>query len=246
VQAFSSRDVLPAAMPAALATALLAMPDRYNISGRTPAAVLWRDDEAGGDGVQVGEFTWGLVPTWSKTPETRYTTVTARLQRAPRSRIFRKPWERQHCVLPMNGYYKWDRSVKPAVPYFIQAQDGKALLAAGLWETWTKGDAPLRTFSILTHPNAAIPAPLVADGPVFLPHKDWSAWITESPWFPMRYLTTRPQPALEAYRVSRAIRDRTRDDYTLLEPAAAGDALAGEYSGDDSDAWDDDESDDDQ
>jgi hypothetical protein len=86
----------------------------------------------------------------------------------------------------------------------------------------------------------------VADGPVFLPHKDWSAWITESPWFPMRYLTTRPQPALEAYRVSRAIRDRTRDDYTLLEPAAAGDALAGEYSGDDSDAWDDDESDDDQ
>jgi len=238
--------MLPASMPAALAAALLAMPDRYNISGRTPAAVLWRDD-ADGDGVRAGEFTWGLVPTWSKTPETRYTTVTARLQRAPRSRIFRKPWERQHCVVPMTGYYKWDRSVKPAVPYFIQAQDGRALLAAGLWETWTKGDAPLRTFTILTHPNAAIPAPLVADGPVFLPHKDWSAWITESPWFPMRYLTTQRQPALEAYRVSRAIRDRTRDDYTLLEPAAEADAVAGEDSGDQGDnGWDDDEADDDR
>jgi putative SOS response-associated peptidase YedK len=245
VQAFSSRDVLPASMSAALATALLVMPDRYNISGRTPAAVLWRDDEADGDDVEVGEFTWGLVPTWSKTPETRYTTVTARLQRAPRSRIFRRPWERRHCVVPMNGYYKWDRSVKPAVPYFIQAQDGKALLAAGLWETWSKGEAPLRTFTILTHPNAAIPAPLVADGPVFLPHKDWRKWITEALWFPMRYLTTLPQPALEAYRVSRAIRDRTRDDYTLLEPAAAGDASTGaEDEG--NDAWDDDETDEDR
>jgi len=247
VQAFSSRDLLPTSMPAALATALLAMPDRYNISGRTPAAVLWHDDNAARDGVQAGEFTWGLVPMWSKTPETPYTTVTARLQRAPRSRIFRRPWERRHCVVPMNGYYKWDRSVKPAVPYFIQAQDGKALLAAGLWETWSKGDAPLHTFTILTHPNAAIPAPLVADGPVFLPHKDWHQWITQALWFPMRYLTTLPQPALEAYRVSRAIRDRTRDDYTLLEPAAAGDAVAGlahEDSGDEGDDdWDDDEAD---
>jgi putative SOS response-associated peptidase YedK len=245
VQAFSSRDLLPASMPAALATTLLAMPDRYNISGCTRAAVLWRNDDAKGDAVRADEFTWGLVPTWPKTPETRYTTVTARLQRAPRSRIFRNPWERQRCVVPMNGYYKWDRGVKPAVPYFIQAQDGKALLAAGLWETWTKGDAPLHTFTILTHPNAAIPAPLVADGPVFLPHRDWSAWITESPWFPVRYLTTQRQPALEAYRVSRAIRDRTRDDYTLLEPAAAGDASTGaEDEG--NDAWDDDETDEDR
>ena len=99
-------------MPAVLARRSWRRPT-LNISGRTPAAVLWHDV---GGAVQVGEFTWGLVPTWSKAPETRYTTVTARLQRAPRSRIFRKPWERQRCVVPMNGYYKWDRSVKPAVP----------------------------------------------------------------------------------------------------------------------------------
>jgi phage gp36-like protein len=59
----------------------------------------------------------------------------------------------------------------------------------------------------------------------------------------MRYLATQPQPALEAYRVSRAIRDRSRDDYTLLEPAAAGDADAGIDA--ESDEWDVDEADDD-
>ena len=156
-------------MPEALASALLALPDRYNISGRTPAAVVFKDASQKKAALQVGEFTWGLVPKWSKEPQTKYTTVTARLQRAPRSRIFRGPWEGQRCVIPMNGYYKWDRTSKPAMPYFIQAQDGKTLFAAGLWELWEKGDAPLATCTVLTHPNRAIPPPLVADGPVFLP-----------------------------------------------------------------------------
>ena len=230
-------------MPEALASALLALPDRYNISGRTPAAVVFQDASQRRATPQVAEFTWGLVPKWSKEPQTKYTTVTARLQRAPRSRIFRGPWERQRCVIPMNGYYKWDRGSKPAAPYFIQAQDGSALFAAGLWEVWEKGDAPLATFTVLTHPNPAIPAPLVADGPVFLPHTEWSRWITDSLWFPMRYLTTLKQPALEAYRVSRAIRDRTRDDYTLLEPDASdpiGDGVDDEVESDD---WDDDNDD---
>jgi len=235
VQAFSSRDHLPETMPATVSSALIALPDRYNISARTTAAVIWR-----AEAVQVGEFTWGLVPKWSKEPQTRYTTVTARLQRAPRSRIFRGPWERQHCIVPMNGYYKWDRSVKPAAPYFIQARDDRILLAAGLWELWEKGSQPLATFTVLTHPNPAIPAPLTADGPVFLPHDAWSRWITDALWFPMRYLTSLRQPALEAYRVSRAIRDCTRDDYTLLEPAAAGD-LADTIEPDE---WDEDDTDD--
>jgi hypothetical protein len=34
----------------------------------------------------------------------------------------------------------------------------------------------------------------------------------------MRFLTQMKQPALEAYPVSRRIRDREADDYTLLEP----------------------------
>ncbi|MET1163392.1 MAG: hypothetical protein ABWY48_12740, partial [Pseudoxanthomonas sp.] len=74
-------------------------------------------------------------------------------------------------------------------------------------------------FSILTHANAAIPAPLVADGPVFLTPERWKKWLDAELWFPKRFLLASPQPALESYRVSRAIRNPGRDDYTLLEPA---------------------------
>lgn len=54
-------------MPGPLASALLALPDRYNIGARQPAAVVYLDDDA----LQVGEFVWGLVPKWSKEPQTR-------------------------------------------------------------------------------------------------------------------------------------------------------------------------------
>jgi len=201
-------------LPSAVSTALCALPDRYNIAVRKYAGVIHQDDS----GVTVGDFRWGLVPRWSKEPETKYTTVTARLDRAPTSRIYKDAWRSRRCVIPMNGYYKWDRTASPPVPYFIQSQSGALLLAAGLWEPWNKSDEALHSFSILTHPNPAIPAPLVPDGPVFIPHDRWGKWVTGDAWLSMLFLKGLRQPSLEAYAVSRAVRNPDRDDYTLLEP----------------------------
>ena len=225
VQAFSSGEGFPAEFPSTLRAALAALPDRYNIAVRKPASVIVLED----DQPVAREFQWGLIPRWSKTAETPYTTVTARLERAAKSRLFKQAWETRHCVVPLNGYYKWDRTVKPAVPYFIQAADGQLLTVAGLWECWEKEEPHVCSFSVLTHPNPAIPAPLVADGPVFLPPRDIAGWLDADRWFPGNFLRNVAQPELEAYAVSRAIRDTQRDDYTLLEPADAmstDDALA--------------------
>ena len=219
VQVFGSGTGFPADFPSTLCESLGDAPERYNIAVRKPASVIVLEDGA----PVVKEFQWGLIPRWSKTAETPYTTVTARLERAATSRLFKQAWEKRHCVVPLNGYYKWDRAVKPAVPYFIQERDGQVLLVAGLWECWEKGDAPLCSFSVLTHPNSSIPPPLVADGPVFLPGDQWMKWLDLDQWFPKQFLRSRDQPTLEAYPVSRAIRDPTRDDYTLLEPANASD-----------------------
>jgi putative SOS response-associated peptidase YedK len=209
-------EAVPPAVPEVLARALAAAPERYNIAVRKPAAVIFDD----GEGLRVGDFTWGLVPSWSPLPETKYTTVTARLERAPTSRVYRSAWEKRRCVVPMTGYYKWDRTTKPARPYFIHSHDGRLLFAAGLWDRWPADAPELRTFSVLTMPNDAIPAPLVPDGPVFIPATAIADWIT-GPWLPSRFLSRMRQPQLDAYPVSRAIRSRDADDYTLLEPADA-------------------------
>lgn len=211
-------EALPTGLPPGVAGALADSPERYNIAVRKPAAIIL-DVGAGPD---VGDALWGLVPSWSKTPETKYTTVTARLDRAPSSRIYRSAWEKRRCVVPMTGYYKWDRTVKPARPYFIQSSAGEVLFAAGLWDRWPAEAPEMLTFTVLTMPNSAIPPPLVPDGPVFVPASKVDGWIA-GPWFAQRFLSGMRQPSLEAYPVSRAIRSRDVDDYTLLEPASATD-----------------------
>ena len=50
-----------------------------------------------------------------------------------------------------------------------------------------------------------------------MPADKIQAWI-EGVWFPQRFLRQVAQPALEAYPVSRRIRSRDADDYTLLDP----------------------------
>jgi putative SOS response-associated peptidase YedK len=212
VQSFS-QEGMPSGVPRDVARALIESPDRYNIAVRKPAAVVLDR----GEGLVVEDFDWGLIPSWSKLPETKYTTVTARLERAPRSRIFKRPWEQRRCIVPMNGYYKWDRSAKPPQPYFIQSRAGEVLFAAGLWDLWHRDEPHVYSFSVLTAPNEAIPAPLWPDGPVFVRAAQIADWI-EGPWFPQRFLSNMPQPALEAYPVSRRIRSAEPDDYTLLDP----------------------------
>lgn len=211
VQSFSPEG-MPRGVPQDIARALAESPDRYNVAVRKPAAVVLDR----GEGLVVEDFDWGLIPSWSKLPETKYTTVTARLERAPRSRIFKRPWETRRCIVPMNGYYKWDRSAKPPQPYFIQSTSGAVLFAAGLWDLWHREEPFVTSFAMLTAGNPAIPSPLYPDGPVFVKADKVIDWVAK-PWFPMRFLTNMPQPSLEAYPVSRRIKSRDADDYTLLE-----------------------------
>lgn len=227
VQAFASSSDLPENWPAEVREAIAGSPDHYNLGKGDEAWVVRSVDGT----LHAARMRWGLIPRWSKTPETPYTTITARLERAARSRIFGKPWQTQHCIVPMTGYYKWDRTVRPAVPHFIQAEDGQVLCAAGLWERWEREDAedpPFESFTLLTHPNAAIPAPLTPDGPVFISGLAERAWLSGPQMLAGAALRLVTTPALSSYPVSQAYRDRERSDYTLIEPREASNYLMGE------------------
>lgn len=228
VQAIADVDSFPAGIPESIARALVSAPDRYNIGkGKAAAVVHYQDGE-----LVVADMTWGLVPRWSKQPTTPYTTVTARLGKAPGSRIYAKAWKERHCVVAMTGYYKWDRQRNPPWPRFVQRRDGLVLLAAGLWEHWEhEGDA-LDSFALLTAPNPAIPPPLTTDGPVFLEPRMALAWVAGEFTEPGALHARSHTAPLESYPVSRAIRDPARDEFTLLEPVdpdAAAEAGTGEW-----------------
>ena len=208
-----------AGWPARVGETLAQLPAHYNLSKGSFAGVVLV--QAGR--WLVGSMSWGLVPSWEPAPSTHYSTQTARLERAPRSRLYRRAWAQRRCVVPMNGYYKWDRESRPRQPYFIQAAGGEVLVAAGLWSLWgEEAGTPFWSFALLTRENPAIPAPLVADGPCFLPVARIEEWLLGDPRRGQSLLLRATQPRLEAWPVSRRVANRKLDDYTLLEPAAAG------------------------
>jgi putative SOS response-associated peptidase YedK len=253
VQALSSGAGLPSTLPSGVRSALAQLPDRYNISVRQLAGVMLAIDDLW----HVGQLLWGLIPSWELEPATRYSTQAARLERAPRSRMYRRAWASRRCLVPMSGYYKWDRAGTPRQPYFVQAADGGVLFAAGLWERWEGGPRRVRadaadaqgeadaaepvdavatvpgaapfeppppfesvySFTVLTHPCDAVPAPLTPDGPVFIPPDALDDWVATDPRRALRLALRARPPRLEAYAVSRRIADRRLDHYSLLEPA---------------------------
>ena len=237
-QAFADGESLPHGLPEDVAQALVDAPDRYNVGKGKPASVI----AANKHGVPVvADMAWGLVPRWSKEPATPYTTVTARLERAPRSRIFAQAWQLRRCIVPMSGYYKWDRRRKPPWPRFIQQTDGVAFLAAGLWEYWegAEGEEGLLSFALLTGPNPAIPSPLTQDGPVFLDAAAGFRWLGGEFSTPRALARRALLPSLESYPVSRRVSDVSRDDYTLLEPVDPDVEAAGSAEGQEAD-WEED------
>jgi putative SOS response-associated peptidase YedK len=239
-QAIADVESLPGGLPADLGAALVDAPDRYNIGKQKLASVLARNAQ---DVIEVGDMTWGLVPRWSKAPSTPYTTVTARLDRAPGSRIYAQAWKQRPCIVAMTGYYKWDRTHRPPWPRFVQRRDGLALLAAGMWEHWQGEDGQaLDSFSVLTAPNPMLPPPLTPDGPVFVDAETAMDWLAGAIEQPQALRARADMSPLEAYTVSRAFRALERDDYTLLEPfdpdADNPQTQVAEWDGD---AWDEDE-----
>lgn len=219
VQAFPDAAAFSPALPDAVRSALADAPPHYNIGKGDEATVLFIAEAHW----KVAAMRWGLVPSWEPEASTRYSTQTARLAHAPRSRLYRRSWATRRCVVPINGYYKWDRESKPRQPWFIQATSGELLFAAGLWSLW--GDPAgenLLSFSLLTHESTAIPAPLTPDGPLFVPQAEIAGWIGADAGGAARRLLRFASPTLEAYPVTRRVADRKRNDYALLEPVALG------------------------
>lgn len=95
VQTIESPSDLPDHWPAGARRATAASLDHYNLGKGDD---VWVVRQVDGE-LQAIQMRWSLVPRWLKTPETPYTTVTARLERAARSRIFRKPRQVQYCLL---------------------------------------------------------------------------------------------------------------------------------------------------
>lgn len=130
-------------------------PDNPN-AAPTETIVVLRLDDAGEP--ELVPMRWWLTPHWAKEAGTRYAMFNARSESVERSRAFREPFRRRRCVVPVSGFYEWQRTAQAAsdgsrkVPFYIRPHDDPGMLLAGIWDRWRNPDDGelLESFAILT------------------------------------------------------------------------------------------------
>lgn len=155
---------------------------RWNIAPTDQVpAVLERAREDGAVRMLTG-LRWGLVPSWSKSPEGGARMINARLETVDTKPAFRKAFGARRCLLPADGYYEWRAATRGGrgykQPYFVHPADG-LMVMAGIYEFWRdpRSGAWLVSCSIITT-EAVDELGLVHDRmPVQVGRDDWDAWL---------------------------------------------------------------------
>lgn len=127
---------------------------RYNIAPTQRNIVLRKSFTARGL-LQVSQLRWGLVPSWSKTPQTQSPLINADLETVAEMPPFRAAFQRRRCLIPADGFYEWQNRKGVHHPYFFSMADDSVFFMAGIWETWIgKNNECFDSYTILTtHAN---------------------------------------------------------------------------------------------
>ncbi|GAA3741467.1 SOS response-associated peptidase [Streptomyces tremellae] len=114
-----------------------------------------KDDPGAGPVRQLRTLTWGLVPSWAKTPDGGARMINARAETVHEKTAYRRPFSARRCILPADGYYEWltgaderqleekgKRKRPRKQPYFVTPADGSVMALAGLYEFWRDPSLP--------------------------------------------------------------------------------------------------------
>ena len=167
---------------------------------------------------------WWLTPSWSAGPSTKFAMFNARSETLGEKRSFARPFRSQRCVVPVSGYYEWQRGEREKLPFYVHSAAGHGLLLAGLWDSWTDkttGEV-LESFSIVTaaaHEQLLMlhhrqPVFLsVAEAHIWLDHKQGVARLSE-------LMSSRLRETLKLDPVSTHVNNARHKDERCLQPIA--------------------------
>jgi putative SOS response-associated peptidase YedK len=160
---------------------------------------------------------WGLVPTWAKDSSGAARMINARSETITEKPSFRNLVSRHRAIVPMTGFYEWDRSdPKVKRPFFVPRADGRTMWTAGLWTHSPALDGRV-SFCIITRDSRADLSAIHDRSPVQLTIDDALSWLCdESP--PLGLLALPDPPALGPYEVSRRVNSVRNNSADLLEP----------------------------
>ena len=148
---------------------------RYNVAPTQPVLAI---RETGEGKRELVPLRWGLVPAWSKGPDSRYSMINARAETVNTKPAYRNAFRHRRCLIPAEGFYEWKAGTGGKTPFLISRSGGEPFAMAGLWERWhaPQGGAIESCTIVVTGANDLVRA--VHDRmPVVLGREDYAAWL---------------------------------------------------------------------
>ena len=192
---------------------------RYNICPSQPAPVIFYDGDR-----SLDLFRWGLIPSWAKDPKISYKMINARAETVPEKPAFRRPFQKNRCLVVADGFYEWkgEPKARDRTPMWIHLASKDTFAMAGLWDTWRDAEGrETRTFTILTCAPNDLMASIHNRMPVILRPEDEDVWLdpTTQPATLQRLLGPYTASEMAAYAVSPLVNSPRNDTPDCLAPA---------------------------
>lgn len=141
---------------------------------------------------------WGLIPSWSREPRLKYSTINARAETVAEKPAYRQAFRQRRCLIPADGFYEWRKVGDRKQPYCIGLEARAPFVFAGLWERWEgEGQAVESCTILVTSANERI-AEIHDRMPVILDPADYDAWLDPGARDPAKLL-----PLLRSYPAER-------------------------------------------
>jgi putative SOS response-associated peptidase YedK len=169
---------------------------------------------------------WGLVPRWAKERSVGSKMFNARAETLHERASFRTLIAAHRCIIPVSGFYEWQREGRTRQPMYIHRTDSEPIALAGLWTEWPDPESGelLTTHTVITcAPNGTM-APIHNRMPVILDDDGLDAWLdpgVEKVADVLPLLVPCPDDVLTAYPVSTAVNTVRNDEPELIRPLAA-------------------------
>ena len=204
-------------------------PENFNVAPTTNVWIIRsRPDES--NIFTAAEARWWLTPNWVKEISTKYAMFNARAETLEKSPAFKTPFKRKRCIVPISGYYEWQRRQENKRPHYVKSAENDALMLAGLWDEWLdpKLDQILISFTIVTCEAAPPLKFLHHRQPVMLGKSDISDWLgPDTEVAPLHSLVRPNLPhALEIVPVSSFVGSTKNHGPKCIEPVGRSQQIA--------------------
>ena len=120
---------------------------------------------------------WGLIPSWSNGPDTKFNMINARAESIEEKPAYRKAFKQRRCLVPIDGFYEWSGQAKAKQPYYIYREDRSLFAFAGIWEQWQAEQGQINSFSIITTRATGIMENIHHRMPVIIHPEHFDSWL---------------------------------------------------------------------